>query len=163
MAQQECTGTVQVTTSLQATATLSAYIWCNTISVQTYLDTESTIALGDNYDLASAKRLENDVVYEIIEYLSSVYTISISSVANILTAVASKLTAARIAMGRMDASIGMDPANWTIRLSNEAWATLIRIFVNQTLSGSNITTLSVPLWKRLMLAKSRERSVVPNA
>jgi len=162
MAQRECTGTIQASFSLQATATLSAYIWCSTNSIQAYLDTESTIVLGDNYGLATAKVLENDAVKSIVSYLSPVFTLSVSSVSDELIRIASQITASQIAAGRMGASLGSDLAEWITRMKNEAWASLQRAFISQTLSGTGITTKTVPLWKRLLFSKSRERAIVPN-
>lgn len=162
MAQVECTGTVSAVSTMQAEAIVSAYLWCDTDDIQTYLDTTSTIRLGDNYDLATAKRLENDKVNTILNYLSTVFTIDVTVVSAELIGIATQLTAVQIVTGRM-ASVGGELAQWVERLNNDAWARLQRIFLSQTLVGTGFLVSNVPLWKRLILAKTRERAIVPDA
>lgn len=167
MAQQECTGTAAIAFTVQAQAQVSAYTWCTREDIQTYLDEESTITIGSagsdaTFDEVTAKRLENDVVTEIVTYLSAVFNLSAASESDILVANAAKLTAAQIGMGRQASSIGVEVAHWTIRLENKTWASLQRIFISQSLSGTAITAKNVPLWQRLLMAKTRERSIVPN-
>ena len=168
MAQKECTGTASAVFVCQAQSRMVAYLWCTTQDIQAYLDDESTIVIGSandtssNFDETTAKRLENHVVEVIVEYLVAVYTITNTSSANILIVSASQLTAAQIGFGRFASSIGNEPAHWTIRLENRVWAVLQRIFVSQSLSGTGITAKSVPFWKRLIMAKTRERSIIPN-
>ena len=164
MAQIECTGMINITSSAIANAKLSAFLWCTTDSIQAYLDNESTIRLGNNYSLATAKILENHQVYEVVSYLSSVYEIDDQAGCDILTVVVSKLTAAQIGIGRMAASMGMNLAEWAERLKNEAWSTLQRIFVSQSLPDDGYTTpKDVPFPRRIFLSKMRERTVVPDA
>lgn len=162
MAQKECIGTITATSSAQAIGSLTAFLWCTTANIQAYLDTESTIVLGDNYELSTAKILENDVVQEIVNYLLTVYIITTSTDSAILKVVAAKLTAAQIAMGRMAASMGADLAEFTERLKNEAWSTLQRIFISQSLPAAEVTPKSVAFPLRIYLSKMRERAVVPN-
>ena len=159
MAQKECTGTIAITSSILGNASISAFIWCETDDIQAYLDMESTIVLGNTFDLATAKKLENHQAYEVIAYLSTVFTISTTAVADLLVVIVSKLTAAQIGMGR---SIGDELPEWTERLKNEAWASLQRAFITQTLPGSNITAKSVPFSERLLMGKARERTIIPN-
>lgn len=136
------------------------YIWCTTEQIQLYLDDESPIEIGVNYDVIDAKAMENDVIRQMVGYLISVYEISTSSDEGELKDIAAKLTAAHIGLARQGSTIGMDIAHWTARRMNEAWSALQRIFINQSLQ--NVTEKNVPLWQRLIMAKSRERSIIPS-
>lgn len=138
-----------------------AYLWGTMAGIQIYLDDESTIQIGDNYDDADAQIVENAIVREVVEYLSPVYVISESDSSALLGDQVNKLTAAQIGIARMGSTLGNDLAPWTLRLQNQAWAVLMRGFVSQSLTG--ILTKDVPLWKRFLLAKSRERAIIPNA
>lgn len=168
MAQKECTGTASVVFICQAQSGLTAYIWCTRQDIQAYLDDESTITIGSandsntNFDESTAKRLENHLVLDVVEYLSAVYNIDTASSADVLIALVARLTAAQIGFGRFAASIGNEPSHWTIRLENKVWAALQRIFINQTLEGTGISKKNVPMWQRIIMAKTRERSIVPN-
>ena len=137
-----------------------AYLWCTTEQIQLYLDDKSTIQVADNYDEADAQLMENAVVRRIVGYLVSVYEITTSSDEDELKDIAAKLTAAHIGLARSGSTIGLEVADWTRRRMNEGWADLKRIFINQSLQ--NITVKSVPLWLRLIMAKSRERAIIPN-
>jgi len=159
MATRECTGTIAATSSVQANASLTAFLWCTTADIQAYLDTESTIVLGDNYELSTAKILENDIVQEIVSYLLAAYTITTATDSAILKVQAAKLVAAQIATGRMGASMGMDSAEFAERLKNEAWSTLQRVFVSQSLPAAETASKTVSLALRLLYSKLRERTV----
>lgn len=137
-----------------------AYLWCTTAQIQLYLDDKSPIKIGTSYDEADAQLMENAVVRQIIGYLVSVYEITTASDEDELKDIAAKLTAANIGLARSGSTIGMEVADWTERRMNEGWSDLQRIFINQSLQ--NVTAKSVPFWKRLMMAKSRERAIVPN-
>ncbi len=163
MATRQCTGTIAAVSNAQANASLTAFLWCTTAGIQAYLDTQSTIVLGDNYELSSAKILENDAVQEIVSYLLAVYTITTATDSAILKVQATKLVAAQIAMGRMGASMGMELAEFAERLKNEAWSTLQRIFVSQSLPAAEATAKTVSFALRIFFSKLRERTVVPDA
>lgn len=140
------------------------YIWCTEADIQLFLDAESIIDIGDTssdtYAAADAIKMENTVVHDIVRYLSGSLVLSIYTPAQVLVSAAAMLTAARIGRGRMGASMGSDLAEWTDRYANQVWAKLQSIYVDQTLD--NATARVVPLWKRLIMSKMRERSVVPN-
>lgn len=143
------------------------YTWCTVYDIQTYLDEESTIVVSDagegisgNYDEAAAIGLENNVAVKVKEHLAGVYDKSTIVTEPILVIIASQLTAAEIAFGRMASSLGNELSEWTDRLKNEAWAKLQTVFINQTLEIA--TALNIPFWKRLFMSKSRERGIVSN-
>lgn len=164
MAQLECTGTSNSVVSMQSAMTWYSYMWCTREAIQKYLDRESTIRIGttdgSNYSHQDAKAMENDVVREVVAYLDSVYVMTISDSSALLIAHIAKLTAAQIGMARLGASMGNDLTPWTERYKNEAWAALSRYVINHNLS--HVTKRTVPFWQRLMYAKSRERSIIPN-
>lgn len=168
MAQKECTGTAAIAFVVSGQAQTSAYYWCTRQDIQAYLDEDSTIVIGSsndstaNFDEVTAKLLENHKVELTVAYLSSAYTISTSSSADVLTTCAAMMTAAQIGMNRQGAAIGTELAHWTIRLDNAARAALYQLVVNHTLTGSGIIASNIPLWQRLIVAKTRERTIVPN-
>lgn len=144
-----------------------SYTWCTVYDIQTYLDEQSTIVVSDagegisgNYDETDAIRLENNVATKIKEYLAGAYNKSTIVTEPILVVIASQLTAAEIAFGRMASSFGSEISEWTDRLKNEAWAKLQIVFINQTLDTA--TTLNIPFWKRLFMSKSREKAIISN-
>lgn len=161
MATLSLTATCRLSTTING---YSGFIWCTTNHIQTYLDANSVIDLGDGasdtYAMADAYQMENDVVYEIMNYLSKSLTLSIYAPAKVLVTAAAKLTAAAIGQARMGASMGNELTPWTHRLANSAWSRLQIIFIFQQLD--NAVAKDVPLWQRLLLAKMRERSIVPN-
>lgn len=139
-----------------------AYLWTTTAQIQAYLDAESIISIGEDgtYAEADAMSLENDTVNEIVSYLSPFFVITAETVSPLLASIAAKITAAQIGLARMGASMGSQPADWTYRLKNEAWAALYRIALNQSLTGVTPKTISIE--NRLIYAKIRERSLIAN-
>ncbi|MHC4395616.1 MAG: hypothetical protein ACYS1A_08165 [Planctomycetota bacterium] len=116
-------------------------------------------AITGNFDEADAIRLENNIVNEIITYLSTVFILPLPYATEpTLITNAAKLTAAEIGFSRMAASIGNEPSEWTNRLKNEGWSSLQKIFINQNLPTG--TPKSVPFWQRLIMSKTREKAVV---
>lgn len=160
MADKAAIGTAEIVTNLEAG--LTGFLWCTIESIEKYLDRESSIAIGDGasdtYALVDAIMMENAVVDEIVGYLSTAYEISRLVSDDYLRDIAAKLTAGQIGAARMGASMGNELTSWTFRLKNEGWAALQRIFIHQTLQ--ELTTKSIPYWRRLMLAKTRERAVI---
>jgi len=137
------------------------YLWCTTAEIQAFLDAESVITIGNEtgtYSEDDAMILENGIVYEIVSYLSPFFVISVTTVNPLLAAIAAKLTAAQIGLARFGASMGNEPANWTYRLKNEAWAALQRIAIQQSLP--NLAPKTLPLEQRLLLSKTRERTLI---
>jgi hypothetical protein len=141
-----------------------AYLWTTENDIQDLLDTESTIALGDagtdNYSSQDAQDMENRAVRHIVQYLLPVYNISTDSSSDFLEDLAAKLTAAYIGTARMGSSMGNELTHWTTRYKNEVHATLNRLIIDNSLIGEGITAKTIPLWKRLLFAKTRERAVV---
>ncbi len=156
------TTTVGITSVVSADAENLGYLWCKRIDIQTWLDKESVIFIGDvndnefNFDEASAMRMENSHVEEVIDYLSGSYTIAITDILAVLVKDVAKLTAASIGLAFQGASQGMEVAGWTVRLDSQAWSSLKRKFINQTLS---LTATSLSITDRLIMAKLRERQV----
>ena len=138
-----------------------AYLWTTTAEIQAYLDAESIITIGDGgtYSEADAIILENGVVNDIVAYLSPFFTISTETSSPLLANIAAKLTAAQIGLARFGSSMGNEPADWTYRLQNQAWASLSRIALSQSLSG--VEAKDISLEQRLILCKIRERSLTP--
>lgn len=157
------TTTVGITSVVSADAENLGYLWCTRIGIQIYLDQESVILIGDpndnefNFDEADAMRMENDSVREIIDYLSGSYTIAVTDILPVLVKDAAKMTAASIGLARQASSQGMEIAGWTVRLDGQAWSSLKRKFINQTLS---LTAVSLSITDRLIMSKLRERQVV---
>ena len=157
------TTTVGITSVVSADAENLGYLWCKRIDIQIYLDQESVILIGDpndnefNFDEADAMRMENDSVREIIDYLSGSYTIAVTDILPVLVKDAAKMTAASIGLARQASSQGMEIAGWTVRLDGQAWSSLKRKFINQTLS---LTAVSLSITDRLIMSKLRERQVV---
>lgn len=156
------TTTVGITSVVSADAENLGYLWCKRIDIQIYLDKESVIFIGDindsdfNYDEASAMRIENNNVREIVDYLSGSYTIAVTDILPVLVKDAAKMTAASIGLARQASSQGMEIAGWTVRLDGQVWSSLKRKFIIQTL---NLTTISLSIPDRLILSKLRERAV----
>lgn len=138
--------------------------WTTKQKLQTYLDQDSTIIIGDgegeNYPLGDAERVEYDVVAAIKQYLSISFSGLPATPPDVLITAASKLSAAAIGRGRMGASMGNDLTEWTDRLTNEAWSSLQRIAISQVLDGATKRPMSIA--NRLLLTKTRERAIVPN-
>ena len=141
-----------------------AYFWTTENDIQDLLDDESTIALGDeasdNYSSADSQSMENRAVRHIVQYLLCAYNITTSSSSDILDDLAAKLTAAYIGTARMGSSMGNDLTHWTTRYKNEVHAVLNRLIIDGSLIGTGITSKTIPLWRRLLFAKTRERAVV---
>jgi len=142
------------------------YFWATKTKIQDFLDQDSPIKIGtatNQITEANARRVENAVVRNIVSYLKGSYTdISTSYYADVLSDIASKLTAAELGVGRYTASMGIsDPQDWTNRYKNEAWTSIIDLFLNQTLTG--LTVSGDPYWKRVWKCRRRERAVVINA
>lgn len=139
-----------------------AYLWLTDDRIQGFLDTESNIIIADNYTSAEAQKWENLVVRMIVDFLSSVYNISVGHDNDeYLKDLAAQYTAACIGAGRMGASMGMGVAEWTDRYKNEVTSALARKIIQQsTISG--VVTKTVSLHERLIYAKFREQGVVPN-
>jgi hypothetical protein len=150
-------------TDATATGYNLEYFWCRTVDIQKYLDRESTIQIGTGtgyFELADAYRLENDVVADIIEYLSPAFIITTEVRIRYLKTQASKLTAAAIATSRFAGTMSGDIADFVKRLRNEAWSALMRSFISGTITGITPKTLSYK--ERLILYKNREQAVLPN-
>jgi len=149
-------------TIVRASAYLDEYFWCRTGSIQKYLDTESTIQIGDEsgdtFDELTAIRLENDVVDEIIEYLDMAFYLSTETKVRYLITQASKLTAARIATSRFAGTMTLEIAEFIRRLENQAWAGLMRSFLRGTIRG--LTSKSTTYKERLIHYKTREQGVI---
>lgn len=139
-----------------------AYLWSTTAGIQAYLDAESIIVIGEGetYTEADAMTLENDIVYEVVSYLTPFFVITAETISPTLAGIVSKLTAAQIGLARMGSSMGSQPADWTYRLMNQGWAALNRIAISQSLPG--VTPKTVSLESRLILSKIRERSLIAN-
>lgn len=156
------TTTVDIVSIVSGEAENLGYLWCKRIDIQTWLDKESVIFIGDvndsefNFDEASAMRMENSHVEEVIDYLSGSYTITVTDTLAVLVKDVAKLTAASIGLAFQGSSQGMDVAGWTVRLDSQAWSSLKRKFINQTL---NLTTISLSIQDRLIMSKLRERPV----
>ena len=156
------TATVGVSSLVSGEADNLGYLWCKRIDIQKYLDQESVILIGDpndnefNFDEADAMRMENDSVAEIVDYLSGSYTISTTDILPVLVKDAAKMTAASIGLARQASSQGVEVAGWTVRLDSQAWSSLKRKFINQTL---NLTATSLSIQSRLIMSKLRERAV----
>jgi hypothetical protein len=157
--------TVDIGSQLTASAEVLGYLWCKRLEIQTWLDKESVIFIGDpndseyNFDEADAMRMENANVEEIVDYLSAVYEITTEDDLPVLVKDAAKMTAASIGLARQASSQGMEVAGWTIRLDSQAWSSLKRKFVNQSL---DLVKKDVPLHDRLIMSKLRERQVTVN-
>lgn len=140
-----------------------AYLWCTEADIQVYLDEVSSIIIGDGsddtYAAGDAQRLENDVVYDIQQFLAQVFSALPDTIPEVLVTAAAKLTAASIGVARMGSAMGNDLISWTERRANEAWSSLKRIVVSQTLTDA--TNILVPLYMRLIYSRSRERSILP--
>lgn len=158
-------GTSSIQSDTFASPLVLGFLWCTVEDIQKYLDQESTIQIGDGsgntFSLNDAMRIENDVVRDIIDFLSSVYEIDVTSILDFLISQTSRLTAAAIGVTRFAASMGISEADWTNRYKNEAWAALRRSVINQSTSG--LVKKSVPIHIRLIYAKTRERAVISNA
>lgn len=156
------TTTVGISSLVSGDADVLGYLWCKRMDIQKYLDKESTILIGDpndnefNFDEADAMRMENDSVLEVVDYLTVSYEITLEDDLPVLVKDAAKMTAASIGLARQASSQGMEVAGWTVRLDNQAWSSLKRKFINQTL---NLAKKDVAIQDRLIMSKLRERAV----
>jgi hypothetical protein len=150
-------------TEATATGYNLEYFWCRTVDIQKYLDSESTIQIGTGegyFELVDAYRLENDVISDIIEYLSPAFEITVETRTRYLKMIASKLTASAIATTRFAGTMTGDIAEFVKRLRNEAWSSLQRSFLSGAITG--VTAKDLTMKERLILYKNREQAVLPN-
>jgi len=132
-----------------------AYLWLTDAEIQPFLNPETTI--GGNYTSEKAQVWENLVVRTIVDFLSSVYTITIIANDPYLKLLAAQWTAAVIASGHMGTSVGLP--DWTDRYKNEVLSALARkIRIQSDIDG--VTNKTVPLHERLIYAKTMEQGVV---
>lgn len=156
------TTTVDIVSVVSANADVLGYLWCKRVEIQTWLDNESVIFIGDpndnefNFDESNAMRMENASVREIVDYLKGSYEITTEDDLPVIVKDAAKMTAASIGLARQASSQGMEVAGWTVRLTSEVWSSLKRKFINQTL---NLAKKEVSIQDRLIMAKLRERVV----
>lgn len=143
-----------------------AYFWVtNDQGIQDWLDRVSTIRIGDNFESVHAQNIENDIVAIVVKFLEPGWNITVASVVPpSLKAVAEQLTAAQIGMQRQGAVLGGGMADWTDDYRNQGWAVLSRLILTQpdvTLTGIT-KKANLPLVKRLLYSKLRERAVIAN-
>jgi len=157
-------GTAAMQSLVSATLYRPAFLWASRKAIQRFLDQESVIIIGNvisdstNYDEEDAEEMENGVARMIVNYLSYSLEITISTESEELKEITAMMTAARIGLARMGSSMGNVPAAWTVRLQNDGWARLQQIFISQTLTG--VTAKAAPLANRLIMAKTRQRSLI---
>ncbi len=156
MAEIVLTATIAIETEMTCRLSMAEYIWTTESDIQRYLNDESVIDIGDTYTQTDAQNMENGVVREIIAYLSSFYEIDEDSNVSLLKELTAQLTASRIAMA-FSSAIANDPLSFAYRYQNEVWASLQQRAVNQDIS--ELTVVSMPMWKRLMFSKRRERTI----
>jgi len=91
------------------------------------------------------------------KYLATSVTLPVdASIPAELRALAAMYTASMIGVSRLSATLGSELTDWTKRLENRVWAQLQNMFISQSVG----TAKDVPLWRRLLLAKTRERAVM---
>ncbi len=145
--------TINIESNITLILTKAEYLWTTKSDIQRFLNNESVITIGNTYPETDAMSMENGVVKEIITYLSSFYEIDEDSDIASLKELTAMLTAARIGTA-FSSAISNDPTSWAYRYENAVWASLQQRVVNQDIS--ELTVVSVPLWKRLLYAKRRE-------
>jgi len=153
---------IEITFGGSCILTKTGYIWTTKKDIQRYLNDESVIQIGDGsgdtYPEVDAQGMENAVVREIVTYLSSVYEIDEDSNVPLFKDIVAMWTAARIGIA-FSSAISNDPASWAYRYENAIWASLQQRFINQDIAG--LTKVTIPLWKRLIYGKRRERAIEP--
>ena len=147
---------IEIKTEMTCRLTKLEYVWTTASDIQRYLNDESVIDIGDTYPSEDAIYMENGVVREIVTYLSSFYVINEDSNVPLLEELTAQLTAAKIGMA-FSSAISNDPLSFAYRYQNEVWASLQQRAVNQDIS--ELTKVTVPLYKKLIFAKRRERTV----
>jgi len=148
--------TINIVSNITLILTKADYLWTTKSDIQRFLNNESVISIADAYPEADAMSMENGVVREIITYLSSFYEIDEDSDIASLKELTAMLTAARIGTA-FSSAISNDPTSWAYRYENSVWASLQQRVVNQDIS--DLTVVSVPLWKRLIYGKRRELTI----
>lgn len=156
MAEIALSATIAIESEITLILTKSEYIWTTKSDIQRFLNDQSVIGIGDELPEADAMATENGVVREIIVYLSSFYEIDEDSDIELLKELTAMLTASRIG-NAFSASISNDPTSWAYRYENQVWASLQQRAIKQDIT--DLTTVSVPLWQRLIYAKRREQTI----
>ena len=134
-----------------------AYLWLTDAEIQSFLNPETII--GDNYTSAKAQVWENLVVRTMVDFLSSVFEITVGHDSDsYLKLLAAQWSAAVIASGYMGTSVGMP--DWTDRFKNEVLSALARKIRIQS-DINNVAKRDIPLHERLIYAKTMEQGVVP--
>ncbi len=143
-----------------------AYRWATEEQIQNFLDSESTIVIGDdaadNYSTATAQQQENLATYDVEMFLSPGWEIPLPTGDTYLELLAAKLTAAYVGTSRFGASFGNIATEWATRYKSEVWSALSRMIANQdniTIAGAIKKTMT--LEQRLLAAKTREQAIIP--
>jgi len=133
-----------------------AYLWLTDADIQPFLNPETILA--DNYPSAKAQIWENLIVRTMVDFLSSVFEITVGQKDDAyLKLLAAQWTAAAIASGHMGTSIGLP--DWTDRYKNEVLSALARKIRTQS-DITGVAKREIPLHERLIYAKTMEQGVV---
>lgn len=143
-----------------------AYRWATEEQIQNFLDSESTIIIGDdatdNYPTATAQQQENLATYDVEMFLSPGWEIPLPIDDTYLELLVAKMAAAYIGTSRFGASFGNISTEWATRYKSEVWSALSRMIANQdsiTITGAVKKTMT--LEQRLLAAKTREQAIIP--
>lgn len=143
-----------------------AYRWATEEQIQNFLDSASTIVIGDNaaknFPTVTAQQQENLATYDVEMFLAPGWEIPLPTGDIYLQLMAAKLTAAYIGTSRFGASFGNISTEVATRYKSEVWSALSRMIANQdsiTIVGAIKKTMT--LEQRLLAAKTREQAIIP--
>jgi len=141
------------------------YIWTDITTINFYLDSDSTIVVGDvgvnigNFSDTASELMENDAVFNIETILSITWCRPLPTDNLDLQRMAAKLTAGMIGLTRVGSTVGTQPS-WAQVYKNEVFAQCIRMVMNaetMSLKDAQLQKPLPPIQDRLIRSKLRDQ------